>query len=228
MAAGSTIVKWKDQVFSVKPRDVVGVKDITASGTCETKEAKSGKQRYVKHKARKPIEFTMTAQLNSYLTKDVQQRALELVKISTRGKRGYIYMGAGKLYPCQFMLTSAKVSKVSIAAGVQWVSCEVALSFKQASKYDGSVSAGKKSSKKKSKSRGRSGGSSKKGSAKKKNWLTEAGKKIASGVTAVTKLVGSAAKQTKNAKKQSRATYFKKKYANKTGATAPKVVALTR
>lgn len=132
------LVVWGSLDFHVKPSDIIGVKGISITGACETEDKESGGEKYASFKASKGIEFSMTAVLNAYLTDNVQQKALEMVKLATRGEKNYLYMGKRKLFPSRFMLVSAKPEEITIAAGVKWVSCEVALSFKQASKYDGS------------------------------------------------------------------------------------------
>lgn len=132
------LVRWDSLDFHVKPNDIIGVKGISITGSCETEEKESGGEKYTSRKAAKGIEFSMTAMLNAYLTNGVKSKALEMVRIATEGRSGYLYMGTRKLLPSRFMLTSAKVQNITIAAGGEWVSCEVALTFKQASKIDGS------------------------------------------------------------------------------------------
>lgn len=139
------LVVWGPLDFHVQPRDIIGVKGLSFTGSCETEEKESGGEKYASFKAGKPIEFSMTAKLNAYLTDNVQQKALEMVKLATRGEKNYLYMGKRKLFPSRFMLVSAKPQNVTVAAGGVWVSCEVALSFKQASKYDGSEAPAKPS-----------------------------------------------------------------------------------
>lgn len=131
------LFRWNELEFYVKPTDIIGVGDISIAGSCETEDKEGGGEKYASHKAAKPIEFTMKVTLNTYLTNNVQQKALEMVRISTLGRKDYIYMGKDKLFPCRFMLASAKAQNVKIAAGVKWVSCDVDLVFRQCSKYDG-------------------------------------------------------------------------------------------
>ena len=131
------LFRWNELEFYVKPNDIIGVGDISIAGSCETEDKEGQGERYASRKAAKPIEFTMKVTLNAYLTNDVKQKALDMVRIATLGRKDYIYMGRGKLLPCRFMLASAKTQNVKIAAGVTWVSCTVDLVFRQCSKYDG-------------------------------------------------------------------------------------------
>lgn len=131
------LFRWNELEFYVKPNDIIGVGDISIAGSCETEDKEGQGERYASRKAAKPIEFTMKVTLNTYLTNDVKQKALDMVRIATLGRKDYIYMGRGKLLPCRFMLASAKTQNVKIAAGVTWVSCTVDLVFRQCSKYDG-------------------------------------------------------------------------------------------
>jgi len=147
------IVRWGDFKFSVTPKDIVGVRDISLSGSCETEEKESGGEKYVKLKNRKPIEFTVKVLLNAYLTEDVKGKTVDLITTSTKGQSNYLYLGNEKLLTPRFMLTAAKAGKVTIAAGNTWVSSEIELTFRQSTKYDGTKS--------KSKSK-KSGGSKKK------------------------------------------------------------------
>ena len=132
------LVMWGSLDFHVKPRDIIGVKGLSFTGSCETEEKESGGEKYANFKAAKAIEFSMTAKLNTYLTDGVQKQALEMVKLATKGEKHYLYMSKQKLFPSKFTLVNAKIQNIVIAAGGKWVSCEVDLSFKQASKYDGS------------------------------------------------------------------------------------------
>lgn len=141
------LVVWGPLDFHVQPRDIIGVKGLSFTGSCEIEEKERGGEKYASFKAGKPIEFSMTAKLNAYLTDNVQQKALEMVKLATRGEKNYLYMSKRKLFPSRFMLVSAKPQNVTVAAGGVWVSCEVALSFKQAGKYDGSEAPATSSSK---------------------------------------------------------------------------------
>lgn len=131
------LLRWCNLDFCVTPKDIVGVGDISITGSCDTEDKEGQGERYVSRKAAKPIEFTMKVTLNAYLTNDVKQKALDIVRMATLGHKDYIYMGKGKLLPCRFMLASAKTQNVKIAAGVTWVSCTVDLVFRQCSKYDG-------------------------------------------------------------------------------------------
>lgn len=131
------LLRWCNLDFCVTPKDIVGVGDISITGSCDTEDKEGQGERYASRKAAKPIEFTMKVTLNAYLTNDVKQKALDIVRMATLGHKDYIYMGKGKLLPCRFMLASAKTQNVKIAAGVTWVSCTVDLAFRQCSKYDG-------------------------------------------------------------------------------------------
>ena len=131
------LLRWCNLDFCVTPKDIVGVGDISITGSCDTEDKEGQGERYASRKAAKPIEFTMKVTLNAYLTNDVKQKALDIVRMATLGNKDYIYMGKGKLLPCRFMLASAKTQNVKIAAGVTWVSCTVDLVFRQCSKYDG-------------------------------------------------------------------------------------------
>lgn len=144
------LVMWGSLDFHVKPRDIIGVKGLSFTGSCETEEKESGGEKYANFKAAKAIEFSMTAMLNAYLTNGVQKQALEMVKLATKGEKHYLYMSKQKLFPSKFTLVNAKIQNIVIAAGGKWVSCEVDLSFKQASKYDGSEAPATSSSKKSS------------------------------------------------------------------------------
>lgn len=158
-----TIGNWNGYTFEVSSRLIRGFNGLSIKGSCETKDKKSGKQKYVKRKAAQPAEISLTVQLNALTgVTDVRSEGMKLVKSARDGTSAYFYIGDSKLVPCKVMLVSATVDNVQMV-GSKWVCCDVKLTLKQSTKDGGGgTSGGKhKKSKKKSakKSSGRKGGS---------------------------------------------------------------------
>ena len=150
------MLRWAGFTFCVRHDRVLGLKDLTINATCETEDKDSGGEKFVARKSGKPADVTLTALLNARLGVNVQQEALAMQDAARNGTTDYMYAATAKLFPCLLMLTGAKINKPSLTPAGAWRSCEVALTFKQASKWDGSTSAssGKKKKKKKKKNNG--------------------------------------------------------------------------
>ena len=153
------MLRWAGFTFCVRHDRVLGLKDLTINATCETEDKDSGGEKFVARKSGKPADVTLTALLNARLGVNVQQEALAMQDAARNGTTDYMYAATAKLFPCLLMLTGAKINKPSLTPAGAWRSCEVALTFKQASKWDGSTSAssGKKKKKKKKKGSGNGG-----------------------------------------------------------------------
>ena len=136
----AALVEWYTHAFQVSPDSIRVFNDLSVSGTCETEEKESGKEKYVSLKNRKPAEITLTAILDARLGCDVRNEVMTYINEAQKGTSDYIYANGGKLIGCKMMLTSAKASKIEIAPMGKWAYAQVALTFKQATKEDGSTS----------------------------------------------------------------------------------------
>ena len=136
----AALVEWYTHAFRVSPDSIRVFNDLSVSGTCETEEKESGKEKYVSLKNRKPAEITLTAILDARLGCDVRNEVMTYINEAQKGTSDYIYANGGKLIGCKMMLTSAKASKIEIAPMGKWAYAQVALTFKQATREDGSTS----------------------------------------------------------------------------------------
>lgn len=135
----AALVEWYTHAFRVSPDSIRVFNDLSVSGTCETEEKESGKEKYVSLKNRKPAEITLTAILDARLGCDVRNEVMTYINEAQKGTSDYIYANGGKLIGCKMMLTSAKASKIEIAPMGKWAYAQVVLTFKQATKEDGST-----------------------------------------------------------------------------------------
>ena len=148
------IGRWNNHVFEVAPNVIRGFGNLTIKGSSETDEKATGGQKYVSRKNGNPAEVGITAILSALTGSDVRAEALTFVDEARLGAKGYFYIGGKKLMTCPLMLTDAVVSEAVIAINAAWISCEVKLTLKQCSKYDGeSGGSGGKSTGKNGKSR---------------------------------------------------------------------------
>lgn len=133
---------WGYYSFYIKPKAMLPVKDINISVTLETEtKSTNSKENYTALKNTNPAEVSFTAIFNKQLgINNVRKEALKLIDYFRQGKKGYLYIGSTKLYAPMFIGTSAKMSNVEIGAGITWLSCEVAVTFKQCEKYGGGTS----------------------------------------------------------------------------------------
>lgn len=136
----TTLIEWHSHKFEVASDAIRVFNDLAVSGTCETEEKEASKEKYVSLKNRKPAEITLTAILSAYFGCDVQNEVMTFVDEAQKGTSALIYANGGKLLGCKMMLTSAKATKIDIAPGGKWTHAQVALTFKQATKADGTTS----------------------------------------------------------------------------------------
>lgn len=133
------LVRWGDIAFYVSPTSMRGIKDIAIEAGCETEESTVDGEKFVTRKNGNPYVISMTAVLDKRLGEDVQSVATQMTEAARKSQTGYFYTGGAKLFPSQFMLVTAKISDIELMPGGKWLRCEVAMTLKQASKYDGST-----------------------------------------------------------------------------------------
>lgn len=135
------IAKWNNHTFEVSPGLIRGFTGLQIKGSSETEDKEISKEKFVTRKNAKPTEISLTVGLNALLGCDVRNEAMQFIADAKAGETGYFYIGNKKLVTCQLMLTEAGISETQITAKGTWVSAQVQLSFKQASKDDGTTSA---------------------------------------------------------------------------------------
>lgn len=207
--------RWNGHIFEVSPSLIRGYTDLTIKGGSETKEKESSKEKYVTRENAKAVEVTLTAVLNSMTGSSVRADAESFLSDATKGASDYFYIGDKKLVTCQLMLTDANIEQIDIGPSGRWNSASVKLTFKQASKLDGSgksssSSHSSSSSSKKSKKASTKTSSTKKTSIIKK---TAAAAKVAIKVTnaikSVTKTKTTAERVSATKKKKTATKYSK-------------------
>lgn len=139
---------WNGHVFTVSPSLIRGFTGLTIKGASETTAKTSGNQQYLARKAGKPVEVSLTVELNAHTGSNVRTEAILFVSQARSGAKAYFYVGANKLMACKLMLVEASVEETQIAPNGKWTSARVKLSMRQCSKNDGTMP--KKKKKKKS------------------------------------------------------------------------------
>lgn len=152
----ATIGKWKNHKFVVSADKIESFKNLQIKGGSNLKESKKKKKSVVKRENAKPLEVSLTVELNVLVGSDVRKSALVLVKESTKGAKGYMYIGGKKLMTCKLMLTDATLKNPEFSLSGKWTKAEVTLTLKQCTKGTVNVSGGggeggKKKKKKKKK-----------------------------------------------------------------------------
>ncbi|MBR3740105.1 MAG: hypothetical protein IKN04_06525 [Clostridia bacterium] len=128
--------------FFIKSSEIRGVKDFSISASAETDDKTQNGEKFIKKKNSGSYQITMTAVLNAALGVDVQAVALKMTEAARKGDTGYFYTATSKLFPSNFMATDAKVNNIQMTSSGKWSYCEVALTLKQCSKFDGGSSGG--------------------------------------------------------------------------------------
>lgn len=137
------IGRWGGQKFEVKSGYVQGFTGLSVKGSSETEDKESGGEKYVSRKNGKPTEISLTVHLNALTgSKNVRDTAMWFVNNARAGKKDYFYIKNGKLVPCQLMLTEASVKEVKMTNAADWICCDVQLTLKQCTKWDGTTGGG--------------------------------------------------------------------------------------
>lgn len=123
--------------FFSKSNEIRGVKDFSIKTSVETEDKTQSSEKFAGKKNSGSYQITMTAVLNAALGVDVQALATMMTEAARRGDTGYFYTAGAKLFPSNFMATDATVSKIQMSGTGKWSYCEVAMTLKQCSKYDG-------------------------------------------------------------------------------------------
>lgn len=134
------IGRWGGQKFEVKSGYVQGFTGLSIKGSSETEDKESGSEKYVSRKNGKPTEIGLTVHLNALTgCKNVRDTAMWFVDKARAGKKDYFYIKDGKLVPCQVMLTEASVKEIEMTNKGDWIMCDVQLTLKQCTKWDGTT-----------------------------------------------------------------------------------------
>ena len=137
------IGRWGGQKFEVKSGYVQGFTGLSIKGSSETEDKESGSEKYVSRKNGKPTEIGLTVHLNALTgCKNVRDTAMWFVNQARAGKKDYFYIKDGKLVPCQVMLTEASVKEIEMTNNGDWIMCDVQLTLKQCTKWDGTTGGG--------------------------------------------------------------------------------------
>ena len=137
------IIQWHDVTFYANAKEVRGFSNLTVSGSVETQDQENDRSKYVSKKNSKGFEISLTAFFDKRLgISDVKKEAMKLVNYAANGQTGYIYSNNKKLVTCVMMLTNAKAQKIIMAPNGTWISCEVSMTLKMASKLSGLDSSG--------------------------------------------------------------------------------------
>ena len=180
------IGSWNGHTFTVSPTLIRSFTGLTIKGSSETTNKTSSSQQYVKRKSGNPSEITLNVGLSAFTGCNVKDEALAFVDEAHSGAKSYFYINGKKLLPCQLMLVEASVTETEIAAGGTWTKCQVKLTMKQCSKYDGT---------------GGGGSDKKKSSGSKKKTTKKTSTKTTSVVSKVVSTVKNAVKTAANAVK---------------------------
>ena len=134
------IGRWGGQKFEVKSNYVQGFTGLSVKGSSETEDKESGGEKYVSRKNGKPTEISLTIHLNALTgCTNVRDTAMWFINQARAGKKDYFYIKNGKLVPCQVMLTEASVKEIKMTNAADWICCDVQLTLKQCSKWDGTT-----------------------------------------------------------------------------------------
>ena len=147
------IGRWNGHRFEVSPSTILSFIGLQIKGSCETKDKKKSKQKYVTRKNGKPAEVSLTIILHAAMGNNVRDEALAFVQEAEAGKKDYFYVGNAKLLTCKLMLVDATVKETEIGNGSTWVKANVQITMKQCSKLGNtSGGGGKKKGKRNKKS----------------------------------------------------------------------------
>lgn len=141
----ATMANWNGHTFEVGSKLIRAFDELKIKGACETTDKNSDKQKYVERKYGEIPEVSMTVHLNALTgVSNVYAEAMQFVQEATDGATAYFYLGGSKLIPAEMMLVEAQVNEVvqAPARGDTWISCDVALKFKQGTKGDGASGGG--------------------------------------------------------------------------------------
>lgn len=130
---------WGGHVFTVNAKLIRGFTGLSVKGGLETEAVDANGQEYVTRKKGKPLEVSMTAELNAATGCKVRDEAFSFVAKARDGKRDFLYIGGKKIAACQMYLTDANAEEIVISPGGAWISAKVQLTFQQASQNDGSL-----------------------------------------------------------------------------------------
>ena len=136
---GVELVKFKNFVFEIKPDKIQSFNQWSITGQTNTEDKETDGQKYVSKKTRGTAEMEITAVLNYFAGADVKQTVLDMVEAANEGKEDFVYLCGKKLFTYKMMLTKAQAKDIRLAPNGEMIYAEVALSFRQSTKKNGST-----------------------------------------------------------------------------------------
>lgn len=133
------IGRWNRHRFVISADVLRGFNNLNITAGSETEDKESDKQKYVSYKNSKPTQITIDVALSALLGCDVRAEAMGMADDASKGVSDYFYIGKEKLVSYKLMLTDASVSEVGITYNGDWSQATVRMTFKQSTKFDGSI-----------------------------------------------------------------------------------------
>lgn len=124
---------WRTKRFTVDANRILSFNSMTLSSGVELEEKISGNTAYQEKSSESPAELSLDVHISSLLGNDPKAELDSWIKLSRDGVAGRFYVGKRDFLGCTLILTSCEAKDIQLAPNGELKSCNLSLTFEQAS-----------------------------------------------------------------------------------------------
>mgnify|MGYP001138608714 CR=1 FL=1 len=124
---------WRTKRFTVDANRILSFKSMTLSSGVELEEKISGNTAYQEKSSESPAELSLDVHISSLLGNDPKAELDSWIKLSRDGVAGRFYVGKRDFLGCTLILTNCEAKDIQLAPNGELKSCNLSLTFEQAS-----------------------------------------------------------------------------------------------
>ena len=124
---------WRTKRFTVDASRILSFNSMTLSSGVELEEKISGNTAYQEKSSESPAELSLDVHISSLLGNDPKAELDSWIKLSRDGVAGRFYVGKRDFLGCTLILTNCEAKDIQLAPNGELKSCNLSLTFEQAS-----------------------------------------------------------------------------------------------
>lgn len=124
---------WRTKRFTVDANRILSFNSMTLSSGVELEEKISGNTAYQEKSSESPAELSLDVHISSLLGNDPKAELDSWIKLSRDGVAGRFYVGKRDFLGCTLILTNCEAKDIQLAPNGELKSCNLSLTFEQAS-----------------------------------------------------------------------------------------------
>lgn len=124
---------WRTKSFSVDAHKILSFNSMTLSTGVELEEKITGNTAYQEKSSESPSELSIDVHISSLLGNNAGAELESWIRLSRDGVAGRFYVGRRDFLGCTLILTQCEAKDIQLAPNGELKSCNLSLTFEQAS-----------------------------------------------------------------------------------------------